>query len=378
MTSSRPTERHTRGWRIGTLGGAPVIVTAGWLLIALVLVVLIGPWLQRRLPLGVLAYAWALAVPVLLFISVLAHELAHGLAAKARGIRAREYVITLWGGHTSFGSGLRSPADSAIVSAAGPAANVLLAVIGWALGQVTFGMTGLAVAAFTYTNAFVAVFNILPALPMDGGKLLEAAVWRLTGSRLRGTLLGGRTGQVLAVTVVVVTLGAPLLQGYRPSVSTAIWAVLVGVILWNGAHTAVRYAQAQLRAGDIDLLALSQPAVGVEVSATVAEVLILLDGRPGTTAVVTHQGRPAALVSPEALAAVPGQARSNTPVSAVATPLPSGAALPQWHGPDAVAQVARAAQAGARTVVLIDPQHGVAGVLPVASVVRHLGGNPRR
>src|SRR5699024_5726247 len=137
-------------------------------------------------------------------------------AAKARGIRAREYVITLWGGHTSFGAGLRTPADSAIVSVSGPAANVFLAVIGWGLGQATSGMTGLAVAAFTYTNAFVAVFNMLPALPMDGGKLLEAAVWRITGNRLRGTLLGGRTGQVLAVTVVVVTLGVPLLQGYRP------------------------------------------------------------------------------------------------------------------------------------------------------------------
>src|SRR5699024_3784250 len=340
MTSSRPADRsRTRGWRIGTLGGAPVIITAGWLLVAAVLVAVIGPWLQGRLGLGVEAYLWALSVPALLLLSVLAHELAHGLAAKARGIRAREYVITLWGGHTSFGAGLRTPADSAIVSAAGPAANVLLAVIGWGLGHLTFGMPGLAVAAFTYTNAFVAVFNILPALPMDGGKLLEAAVWRITGSRLRGTLLGGRTGQVLAVTVVVATLGVPLLQGYRPSVSTAIWAVLAGVILWNGAHAAVRYAQAQLRAGDIDLLALSRPAVGVEVSATVAEVLTLLGGRPGATAVVTHQGRPAALVAPEALAAVPMQVRSTTPVSAVATPLTPGAALTHWHGPDAVAQV---------------------------------------
>lgn len=378
MTSSQPTERHTRGWRIGTLGGAPVIVTAGWLLIAVVLVVLIGPWLQHRLPLGPLAYAWALAVPVLLFISVLAHELAHGLAAKARGIRAREYVITLWGGHTSFGSGLRTPADSAIVSVAGPAANVLLAVIGWAVGTGVGGMTGLAVAAFTYTNAFVAVFNILPALPMDGGKLLEAAVWRITGNQLRGTLLGGRTGQVLAVTVVVVSLGGPLLQGYRPSVSTAIWAVLVGVILWNGAHAAVRYAQAQLRADDVDLLALSRPAVSVELSSSVAQVADVAAQRPGEAIVLTQNGRPAGLVSPEAMDAVPDHARLSTPVSAVATPLTPGAALTQWHGSAAVAQVARAAKAGARTVVLTDPRHAVVAVVPVSAVVAHLGGRARR
>lgn len=374
MTSSRPTDRHTRGWRIGTLGGAPVIVTAGWLLIAVVLVALIGPWLQRRLPLGPLAYAWALTVPVLLFISVLAHELAHGFAAKIRGIRAREYVVTLWGGHTSFGSGLRTPADSAIVSAAGPAANVLLAVLGWALGGLTDGLPALAVAAFTYANGFVAVFNILPALPMDGGKLLEAAVWRLTGNRLRGTLLGGRTGQVLAVTIVLVALGLPLLQGHRPTISTAIWAVLVGVVLWNGAHTAVRYAQAQLRADDVDLLGMAQPAVTVPATSSVADVVATVAQRPTDALVVTDEGRPIGLISTEALRAVPAAARTNTPVTAVATALSPGAVLTQWHGAAAVAHVARAAKAGAKTVVLTDPDHGVAGIVPVATVVQHLGG----
>src|SRR5699024_313619 len=78
MTSSRPAEpARTRGWRIGTLAGAPVVVTAGWLLISAVLVAVIGPWLERRLDLGIGAYLWALAVPALLFVSVLAHELAH-------------------------------------------------------------------------------------------------------------------------------------------------------------------------------------------------------------------------------------------------------------------------------------------------------------
>src|SRR5699024_4986649 len=78
MTSSRPADRsRTRGWRIGTLGGAPVVITAGWLLVAVVLVAVIGPWLQRRLGLGVEAYLWALSVPALLLLSVLAHELAH-------------------------------------------------------------------------------------------------------------------------------------------------------------------------------------------------------------------------------------------------------------------------------------------------------------
>ncbi|HIZ36507.1 MAG TPA: peptidase M50 [Candidatus Ruania gallistercoris] len=374
MTSSRPAEApRTRGWQIGTLAGAPVVVTAGWLLISAVLVVVIGPWLQRRLGLGIEAYAWALTVPLLLFVSVLAHELAHGLAAGARGIRAREYVITLWGGHTSFGTGLRSPADSAIVSVAGPAANVLLAGIGWAAGTMTAGLPGLAVLAFTYTNAFVAVFNLLPALPMDGGKLLEAAVWAVGKDRLRGTLVAGRAGQVLAITVVVVSLGQPLLDGRRPSLTTAIWAVVVGVVLWNGAHAAVRHAKAQLGARGLDLRTMAAPVVAVDASATVAELDALAAGG-GTRAVLTSQSRPVALVSAEAWHAVPAPVRASTSVTAVAAALPAVAVITELQGPAAVARVARAAQAGATVVVLLDPARGPVGVVPVAEVVRHLGG----
>lgn len=373
MTSSRPARSRTRGWRIGTLAGAPVVITAGWLLIAVVLVAVIGPWLQGRLGLGIEAYAWALTVPVLLLVSVLAHELAHGLAARARGIRAREYVITLWGGHTSFGSALRTPADSAIVSVAGPAANVLLALIGWALGFATTGLTGLATLAFTYTNAFVAIFNLLPALPMDGGKLLEAAVWRIQGDRLKGMLIAGRAGQVLAVTVVVVGLGQPLLQGHRPSISTAIWAVLVGAMLWNGAQASVRHAKAQLSARGLDLMMMAAPALVIDAGASVADLDQVAATRPGVTIVVTSAAGPVALVSGAAAQAVPPVVRPSTSVGAVASPLARVAVLTQLQGPAAVAQVARAAQAGARVVVLVDAQRTVLGVVPVADVVRRLG-----
>lgn len=377
MTSSRPAESpRTRGWRIGTLAGAPVVVTAGWLLISAVLVAVIGPWLQRRLGLGIEAYLWALTVPVLLFVSVLAHELAHGLAARARGIRAREYVITLWGGHTSFGSALRTPADSAIVSVAGPAANVVLAGVGWGAGMATDGLPALAVLAFTYTNGFVAVFNLLPALPMDGGKLLEAAIWAVSKDRLRGMLVAGRAGQVLAITVVVVSLGRPLLAGMRPSLTTAIWAAVVGVVLWNGAHASVRHAKAQMSARGLDLLAMASPAVSVEASATVAD-LDALTADSGAAVVVIAQSRPVALVAADAWRAVPPHARASTPVTAVATALAPVAVVTAWQGPPAVARVARAAQAGSSVVVLMDPTHGPLGVVAVAEVVRQLGGAGR-
>ncbi|SEE16890.1 site-2 protease family protein [Ruania alba] len=383
--AARPGRSTTRGWRIGTLDGAPVIVTAGWLLIAAVLVALVGPQLQARLDAGPVAYLWALAVPALLFVSVLAHELAHGFAARSRKVPVREYVITLWGGHTSFTSGLRTPADSAIVSVAGPAANLALAGIGWFLGDGLPGLPGLAMAAFTYTNAFVGVFNLLPALPLDGGKLLEAAIWAIRSDRITGTLVAARAGQVLAVVILVGSIGWPLLQGQRPSVLTAVWAALVAGVLWTGAQGALRQAQAQQRARDVDLDRLATGAHVLPTSGTVADADRVLAATPSVGIVlVDGKGRPTALVDRRALAQVPGQGRDQVPLSAVAHTVPPAALVTQTRGPEAVAQVARAAQAGAAVVILIGlagqgqgtGRAQVLGLVPIAQVV-HLLGGPR-
>ncbi|UFU08076.1 site-2 protease family protein [Ruania halotolerans] len=384
-TPRRPARQRstTRGWRIGTFGGAPVIVTAGWLLIAAVLVALVGPQLQTRTGAGPIAYLWALTVPALLFVSVLAHELAHGFAARWRNVPVREYVVTLWGGHTSFSTGLRTPTDSAIVAVAGPLANLALAALGWFLGDGLGGLPGLAVAAFTYTNAFVGVFNLLPALPLDGGKLLEAAVWAIRSDRISGTLVAARAGQVLAVVVLVASMGWPLLQGGRPSVVTVIWAALVAGVLWSGAQASLRHATAQRRARDVDLERLATGAHVLPTAGTVADADRVLTATPSVGIVlVDEKGRPVALVDRRALGEVPQQGRERVPLSAVAHAVPPAALVTQTRGPDAVAQVARAAQAGAAVVILVGLAGGgqrtgtaqVLGLVPVAQVVHLLGG----
>ncbi|UFU04386.1 site-2 protease family protein [Ruania suaedae] len=389
-TPPRPrTGPATRGWRIGSVGGAPVIVTAGWLLIAAVLVALVGPQLQQLTGAGVLAYLWALAVPALLFVSVLAHELAHGWAARSRRVAVREYVVTLWGGHTSFDHGMRSPADSAIVSVAGPAANLVLAAAAWFLGDGLPGLPGLAMGAFTYTNAFVGVFNLLPALPLDGGKLLEAAVWAVRKDRILGTIVAGRAGQVLAVAVLAGSLLVPLLRGERPSVVTAVWAALVAGVLWTGAQASLRQARAQRTAHAVDLAAIATGAHLLRARGTVADADRVLSATPSVGIVlVDDHGRPVALVDRQALSAVPEADRQHVPLSAVAHAVPAAALVTRTRGPEAVAQVARAAQAGAAVVVLVGPQDPagdtqggprtaqVLGLVPVAQVVELL--NRRR
>ncbi|TDE90362.1 peptidase M50 [Occultella glacieicola] len=378
MTASPRTE--TRGWRVGRIGGAPVIITSGWALIAVVLVVTFAPWLDAQLDLGFEAYLWALALPVLLLVSVLAHELSHGLTARRFGVPVGEYVITLWGGHTSFTGAIRTPGPSAAISVAGPLANVALALLAAAGGQLTDGVASVAFAAATYSNGFVAVFNLLPALPMDGGKLLEALIWKVRGDRLTGTIVAGRCGQVVAVAIPLVVLGLPLLRGGSPSLFSAIWALLLAGMLWNGAHASVRYARAQRGAQGMDLRALAVGAHLLPAGASVADVDRSLAAAPSVAVVlVDPRGIPVALVDTEALASVPEQGRDTVPAAAVATSLGRHALITQHTGPTAVAQVARAAKAGAATVVVVALDGGtpqVLGLVRVADVAHALA--PRR
>ena len=371
-----PASPETRGWRVGRFGGAPVIVTPGWGIIAIVLVVAFAPWIDARLGLGPMSYVGATAIPVLLFVSVLLHELAHGLVARRLGVEVGEYVVSLWGGHTAFTGAIRRPGASAAIAVAGPLTNAVLAVIFFLLARNADGVTALALSAATYSNAVVAVFNLLPALPMDGGKLLEALIWKVRGDRLGGTIAAGRLGQVLAIALPVVLVGYPFLRGSRPDIFTAVWAVLLGSVLWTGARASVRAANAQRSAGTVDLRRL---AVGVHVLPALAWVADLDRARSAApaapTVLVDNRGMPVALVSAPALDAVPAEGRGAVPLSAVAAALPPGAVVTEHVGPRAVAQVARAAQAGAAVVVLVDlstslPQ--VLGVVPVALVAQEL------
>ncbi|ACQ80495.1 peptidase M50 [Beutenbergia cavernae DSM 12333] len=367
-SAARP-RRSGSGWRIGSFGGAPVMLAPSWLLVAAVLTVLFLPVVQRGAPgLGVVGSVLAAAgFPILLFVSVLLHELAHGAAARRFGVGVREYVVTFWGGHTQFDREVGTPGASAAIAAAGPAANAVLAGAGW-VALATGGVGGVGavlLAAATYANGIVAVFNLLPGNPLDGGRILEALVWRISGDRDTGAIGAGWTGRVVAVGIVVWFLGRPLLDGGTPSLTTAVWALLIAGLVWSGASASIRQARRSRAAASFDLRGLVRPVTQARVGASVAE----LPG--GDVVLVDDAGRPVAVVSPDALARVPTEARAATPAGAVATALPVEALVTEWTGAGALGQVARAARTSA-VVVLVGPG-GVAGLVRVDDVVRRLG-----
>lgn len=237
------------GFTIARVAGTPVRLQYSWFLVSAVIVVLFGPQVQRIFPeIGPLAYLVAAAYAVLLLVSVLAHELAHALTARAFGWPSTEIELNLWGGHTQFVTRDATPGKSLAVALAGPAANLLIAAVGWALIEALepVGVLGMLASVTVLVNFLVGVFNLLPGHPLDGGRIVESAVWRSTGSQDRGMLASGWAGRAVVVAIAATVLALAASGSPRVSILVVVVATMVCFFLWQGAGESVRLARARL------------------------------------------------------------------------------------------------------------------------------------
>lgn len=362
------------GWRIGRVGSAPLYLAPSWLVVAAILTVVFLPTVRAWAPelSGIAAVGAALCFPLGLFVSVLAHELAHGAMATALKVQVREYVVTFWGGHTSFSAGTLTPGSSAAISFAGPLANLVLGGLGWILLQpMSAGLPAVIVASLTWSNLVVAAFNLLPGSPLDGGQILEAAIWKLTSDRYKGEIGAGWVGRGLAIAIVVVGALVPFLQGSRTDVTQAVWLILIAGVVWNGASNSIKVARARQRGRHFDLRPLLQPSLVVSSKGTLADIPNqALFARASQIVLVDETGWPVAVLDQAALASVPPQVRATTAVQAVATPIPRQSVLTEVTGTGSLQQLAAAFNASA-TVVAISP-HGILGTADRGEVLEAL------
>jgi Zn-dependent protease len=357
---------------IGRVVGAPIILAPSWLIAAVVLTLIFAPSVRARAEnLGALVYLVALGFVILLFGSVLVHELAHGLMAKARGQQPKEFVLTLWGGHTAFGGATPTPASSALIAVVGPLANLVLAAGFFALARPVdaVSLVGLLLWSGCITNAFVGLFNLVPGLPLDGGYLLEAAVWAVTKNRHTGTVAAGWVGRVVAVAFFAWALVLPLMQGRQPSLPDVIWAALIGAFLWSGASAAVRGGRTQKAVGQLTVAGVGRRAVGVAHTESIAQAAALAAAAGADEVVIlSPDGRPAAYVDRAAAASVPADAAGTTPVTAVAIPLPVGAEVDgTLVGQALVSAVGRGTQHSPVVAAVVDGR--VVGLIRAMDVV---------
>ncbi|WP_168581518.1 site-2 protease family protein [Gephyromycinifex aptenodytis] len=359
-------ERTVTGWRITGPGGVPVIITPSWLVLAVLIVMYFGPQLRLSLP-GPQAYLVAFAYAVLLLLSVLVHEAAHALAASAFGYPVERIVVNLFGGHTAYKTCDVSPGRLAIVSAVGPLANGALAAVSFGLlnlahGQVSWWLLAAAVA----TNALIGAFNLLPGLPLDGGFVLDALIWKLTGKRHLGLRFAGWAGRVLVALLLVWAIVLPLSSGRTPSFFVIAWAGLIGAVLWSGASSAIDRARTVQALERVLLEPLLHPAICVPGRMPLAEALAHAETGARTVVVLSTNGSPQGVLAPLELDELPAEGRHDllsAPVSAFCLRQPPGWVLEAGErawGPARILEAMRSAQT---PMVLLRGEHGDSVVL---------------
>jgi membrane-associated protease RseP (regulator of RpoE activity) len=228
---------------IARIAGAPVVLTGSWVALVVLVAVVYGAILERP---GAAGWVMGLVAAGVVTVAVLVHELAHGLVGYALRMRPREFVLTFVGGHTTFDTRERGPWSAAAVTAAGPVANAALAGLLLAARPVVEpgGIAGTAVGVGAVLNLVLAISNILPALPLDGGRLWLEIAEGLTGRPLAGLRARGVLGRLLALAIGAAAIWLYVDRGGLPGLVVVVGAATVSATLWSGGSQALEDARA--------------------------------------------------------------------------------------------------------------------------------------
>ena len=234
-------------WRIARVAGIEVRIDSSWAVIALLITYSMYLRISVLYPevSGGGAVGLAILSAVLFFGSVLVHELAHAVVSQARGIRVQDITLFLFGGATRARVESRGPGDEFLIALVGPLTSGLLAgLFGIVAGLGSNLLTRPLAGTFGYlawTNLLLAGFNLVPGFPLDGGRLLRAAIWKATGSLGRATRIASMAGQAVGWLLVAAGV-AWLLAG---DLAGGIWFAFIGWFLVQAARSSYQELQLQ-------------------------------------------------------------------------------------------------------------------------------------
>ncbi|MFI6634054.1 site-2 protease family protein [Nonomuraea fuscirosea] len=373
MSEQSPRQEFS-GIRMGKPFGIPVYVSWTWFLVAAFITVMFGPRMRQMLPdLGEFAaYGVAFLFAVLLYVSVLLHELAHSVLAKSYGLPVRRITLYLLGGVSEIEKEPPTPGKEFMVAAAGPALSLGLAGAGLAADVWLINDGGILEALtwqLWFANLIVGVFNLLPGLPLDGGRMLRAGVWKLSGNPGSGTVVAAWGGRVLAVALVVFPVTTALTSGRALDTVDLVWPLVLSAFIWMGASQSLRIAKIRQRIPRVNARALARRAVPVTAETPLAEALRQAgEQRAGAIVVVDHEGRPVAIVSEAAVQATPEHRRPWVNAGAVAKSLEPAMMLGAGLEGEALIDAMR--EAPGSEYLLIEDGGEIFGVLATADVNR--------
>jgi Zn-dependent protease len=357
---------------LGHVRGVPIVVSPSWLLIGLLLTLVYGPVLHSAVGdiSGSTAYLAAVGFSVLFAACVLAHELGHTLVSTGLGYPVHRVVLFVLGGVSEIDGEPRRARHELFIAAAGPAVSVALAGVGFAGYAVTdpASLVGVLSVLLAWSNVVLAAFNLLPGLPLDGGRILRATVWGFGASSAVSTRVAAWAGRVLAV--LVVAAGVWLARG-EDALASAVLTTLLGGYLWVSATQSLKVAKLVDALPGVRVDQLLRPGLLVPGNLSVAEALRRVwhsDAR-GLVLVDAAQ-RPSAIVDESLIGAVAPERRAWTPVSDVARPLQAGLTVPV--GMDAAALLTHMQQNPAREYLVLAEDGTPAGIIATADFAQRL------
>ncbi|TDB79520.1 site-2 protease family protein [Micromonospora sp. KC721] len=311
-------------FRIGRIAGVPVGVNWSVLVIFLLIAwALAANQFPRAYPgRPVAAYVAAgLAAAVVFFLGLLAHEVSHAIVAQRNGLQVQGITLWLFGGVAELRGEAPNPGAELRISGVGPLVSLLLGFFFGAIAVLLslLGADGLLLGSLAWLagiNVLLAVFNVLPAAPLDGGRLLRAAVWKATGDRTKASVVAARAGWVLGALLI----GLGLLQFLTGFGVGGLWLALIGWFLIGAAGMEERQARmgsalAGVRVSDV---MTSQPQTA-SAEMTVADFVdhYLFAYRHSALPLV-EQGRPVGLVTLDRVRGIPADRRATTTLAEVA------------------------------------------------------------
>ena len=323
MASGQEEQAKQRGSRqsgfvVAKPFGIPVHISPYWFIIAGVFIVIYANELSGRLQGTTTRYLVAAGFVILLYVSVLVHELSHSLVARGYGLPVRRIVLWPLGGVSEIDREAPTPGREFAIAAAGPALSLVLGGIGWGLYQVVnTGIAGALVWMLVFANLIVGVFNLLPGLPLDGGRMLRAVIWAITKKPSTATLAAAWTGRVLALGLLAVPFFTGGLAG-GDMVST-LWVIVIAGFMWTGATQSIKATRFRERLPALQARRLARKAISVPASTPLAEAVRRAD-EAGARAIVIvdHENRPIAIVNESAVMATPTERRPWIDVGTVA------------------------------------------------------------
>ncbi|MDP4509702.1 site-2 protease family protein [Nonomuraea turcica] len=311
-------------FRLGRVGGVVVGLNVSVLFIV---VILVAGLAFGRFPIAFPGHSTAvyllagLGAAVLFMASLLAHELAHALVAKRHGIEVPQITLWLLGGVAELRSEPRTPAADLKIAVVGPVASLACAVVFGAMALLTSGAP-LVAGMFAYlaaVNVLLAVFNLIPAAPLDGGRVLRAALWARWRDRVRAAVAAARAGRVfgfalIALGFVLIVTGLSL---------DGLWLALIGLFVVNAATAEEQQAQLGaalhgVRVGDV----MSAQPVAAHPDETVSGLIerLVMSRRLSTYPLVDENGGFLGLVTLNRIRQVAPEARETTRLREIACP----------------------------------------------------------